>query len=407
MSNQVASGRHIMGTRKVQRKIHWHVLGVGLALLVTIVSPAAAQTQSAQTPGALTLATLVAQAEQRNPAIVAARQAVVAAGAAVALARAGRGVTLTATGSAGVAGNGTTAADSTFGSSASVVASYTVYDSGKTASAIQQAEAGLRSAQAALEITRQDTALAVGQAYITLLRAERTVALQQQQVARNRELVRMAQGQVDAGVKARSDLVSAQAGLAAAESDLIAALNGVDLAKASLNVAVGQDPTAAVAAAPAPETPRVTVTQTDLARLTAQRPELRRAQADVDAADAAVRLAQAGGGLQVALSGAATQAFAPSAKTSYSIVTGVSFPLSDAGRTAAGVAQAAANLQAAQARLDSARLTALQDGVSALLTVSSAAGAVSGAHGRAWPWPRNPCGWRRAGTPPGWRRSSR
>jgi outer membrane protein TolC len=60
---------------------------------------------------------------------------------------------------AGVAGNGTTAADSTFGSSASVVASYTVYDSGKTASAIQQAEAGLRSAQAALEITRQDTAL--------------------------------------------------------------------------------------------------------------------------------------------------------------------------------------------------------------------------------------------------------
>ncbi|MDQ7841480.1 MAG: TolC family protein [bacterium] len=362
-------------------KMRIPVLVVVLVMLAAAAGPAVAQThapQTPQTPRAYSLAELVAAAEERNPTLAVARQAVAAAEAAVALARAGLGVTVTARGSAATAGGGTTTTTS-FSSSASLVASYTLYDSGQTAYAVQQAEANLRSSRAALEATRQDTALAVGQAYVAVLRAERTVVLQQQQVVRNQELVRIAQGQFDAGVVARSDVVRAQAGLAAAQSDLIAAQNVVDQSKATLNVAIGASPMIPIAVAPPPSVPPVTVTYADLSRLAEERPELRKARSDAEGAEAAVRLAQAGGGLKVTLDGTATQVLSPTAQTTYSTGVGMSFPISDAGRASAAVAQATANLQAARARIDSVRLTTVQDGVGALLNLSSAAARVESA----------------------------
>jgi outer membrane protein TolC len=302
--------------------------------------------------------------------LVAARQTVVAAEAAVAAARTGFGVTVTARG--GASAGRSTAAEGSISSSASLVASHTLYDSGQTAAAVAQAEASLRAARATLDATRQDAALAVGVAYVAVLRGESALVLQQQQVIRAQELVRIAQGQFDAGAVPRSDVVRAQAELASVQSDLIAAQNTVDQAKATLNVATGTGPMTPLAAAPAPDAPQVTVSQTDLARLIEQRPELLKAAADVDAAEAAVRTAQAAGGLQVTLDGSAGQSFTPTSQTTYSIGANVSFPISDAGRNAASVAQAAANLQAVRARGDSARLAATQDAVNALLTVGSA-----------------------------------
>ncbi len=340
------------------------------ALLALAVAPTAARAQTTP-PRAASLAELIAVAEERSPALAAARQSVAASEAAVALARAGLGVTVTARGSAGVSGN-TAAGTSSSSSSASLVAAYTLYDSGQTAYAVQQAEAILRSARASLEAARQDTSLAVGQAYVAVLRAERGVALQQQQVARNQELVRIAQGQFDAGVVPRSDLVRAQAGLAAAQSDLIAAESAVAQSKASLGVAVGVGPTAQITVAPPPEVPQVTVLQADLARLIEQRPEIRKALSDTEAAEAALRVAQASRGLKVALESTVAQAFTPAGNTTYSIGASVSFPVSDAGRASALVDQATANLLAARARVESVRLSTLQDAVTALLGLSVA-----------------------------------
>lgn len=339
------------------------------ALLALTVAPTAARAQTS--PRAASLAELIAMAEERSPTLAAARQSVAASEAAVALARVGLGVTLTARGSAGVSGS-TTAATSSSSSSASLGAAYTLYDSGQTAYAVQQAEANLRSARAALEAARQDTSLAVGQAYVAVLRAERGVALQQQQVARNQELVRIAQGQFDAGVVPRSDVVRAQAGLAAAQSDLIAAESAVVQSKASLGVAIGVGPMAQITVAPPTEVPQATVLQTDLARLIEQRAEVRKALSDAEAAEAAVRVARASGGLKVALESTVAQAFAPAGNTTYSIGASVSFPISDAGRASASLEQATANLLAARARIESVRLTTLQDAVTALLGLSVA-----------------------------------
>jgi outer membrane protein len=348
-----------------------------IGAILMIGSPAArAVAQQAQRP--LTLADLVAAADQRNPSVIEQRRIVEAAEAAVKIEKAGLGITVTAQGSAGFSGNAT-AASSSFTSSTGVVASYTVYDSGLTAYTLRRAEASLTAARATLDQVRQDTALAVAQAYVTVLRTQRAVDQNQQVVAQYQALLNLAEGQFRAGVVARSDVAQAQANLAAAESDLIAARNDVDVAAAALNVALGREPATPIAVAPAPAPPRVTIAQADISRVAEQRPEVRRDQATIDAATAAVSIAQAGGGLQVALSGSVGQTFSPYGQTTYSVSGTVSFPLADGGRTSANVAQAQANLAAAKAGLESSRLLVQKQAVTALFNITTARARIASA----------------------------
>lgn len=347
-------------------------------LVSQLVSPLVGRASAQPAPRPLSVADLVAMADERNPSIAAARRTVEAADAAVNLARAGWGVTVTAQGTAGI-GGGTSTSSSSFSSSAGLVGSYILYDSGQTGFAVRQAEANLRSARAVLDQVRQDTALAVAQAYMTLLRAQRAVEQRQQVVVQDQELLRLAEAQFQAGVVARSDVAQAQANLAAAEGDLIAASNDADLAVAALNTTLGQGPTTPIAAAAPTAAPPVTVASADLARLVEQRPEVRKALADIEAAEAGVALAQAGGGLQLALTGATTQAFAPTGQTTYSLGTTVSFPLADAGRNSAQVGQAQANLAAARARIEGTRLTVQQQAVSARFNIATARARITSA----------------------------
>lgn len=348
-------------------------------LVSQLVSPLVGRASAQPAPRPLSVADLVAMADERNPSIAAARRTVEAADAAVNLARAGWGVTVTAQGTAGIGGGGTSTSSSSFSSSAGLVGSYILYDSGQTGFAVRQAEANLRSARAVLDQVRQDTALAVAQAYMTLLRAQRAVEQRQQVVVQDQELLRLAEAQFQAGVVARSDVAQAQANLAAAEGDLIAASNDADLAVAALNTTLGQGPTTPIAAAAPTAAPPVTVASADLARMVEQRPEVRKALADIEAAEAGVALAQAGGGLQLALTGATTQAFAPTGQTTYSLGTTVSFPLADAGRNSAQVGQAQANLAAARARIEGTRLTVQQQAVSARFNIATARARITSA----------------------------
>jgi len=334
----------------------------------------------AQAPRTLGLTELIAAADERNPTIAVARQAVLVAEANIAVARSGRGPTVSATGSVGQSGGGTTTSTSGFSSSAGISTSYVIYDAGQTAVAVRQAEANLRSTRLALEVARQDVAQTVGLGFVSVLRADRAVAQREQVVRQNQELVRVAEGQFRAGVVARADVVRAQAGLAVAEGELIAARNGVDQARASLNTAIGFAPTAplVVAAAP-PVVPQVRVAAADLAGLVEQRAEVRRAQVDVEAAEAALALAQAGNGLRVTLNGGVTQGLTGTGTTTYSVTSTISLPVSDAGRLQANVAAATANLTAARARVESARLTAQQQAVAALLSILNARARITSA----------------------------
>ncbi len=351
-------------------------------LVATLIRPTAAlaQAPAAQTPPALTLAQLITTAEQRNPAIAAARQVVTAADARIALARSGLGPTVTASGSAGTSGSSTpTATPQGFTSSASIGATYVLYDSGQIAHAVRQAEANARAARQSLEATRQDVALSIAVNYIGILRAERNVRVREQVVVQNQELVRLAEGQFRAGVVPRADVVRAQAGLAAAEGELIAARNAVDQSKAQLNAAVGQTPATLIAVAPAPPAPRLTLAAAALPPLADERPEIRRAMAEIEAAEAGLAVAQASNGLRVTLDGRASQPIAGSGGTTWSITSTLSLPVSDAGRANAQVVEATANLEAARARIETTRLTMQQQSLQAFLNVLEARGRIESA----------------------------
>jgi outer membrane protein TolC len=342
---------------------------LALLLVVALGYPSAA---AAQTPRLMTLAELVTSADQRNPTVVAARQVVTAAEAAVALAKSGRGPTFTASGSTGTSGGGTSTTTPGFSASVGIGASYVLYDSGQIAYAVKQAEANVQSAKFALEAARQDVSLTVATGYINVLTAQRNVTVREQVVAQNQELLRLAEGQFRAGAVARADVVSAQANLATAEGDLIAARNAVDQSKASLNAAIGQAAAMPVAVAPAPTVPALTLTLASLVTFVDERPEVRKAMADILAATAALQLAQAGGGLRLTLNGAVTRAQAPTEQTTYSVGATASIPVSDAGRTDASVAQASANLEAVKARIETARLNTQQQSVQAFFNVQNA-----------------------------------
>jgi outer membrane protein TolC len=351
-------------------------LFLAISVLVTVaVGPQHAAAQTPPTPAApraVGLGELIAVAEERNPTITAAKQTVAAAEARVALARSGRGPTVTASGSAGTAGGGTSTTTPSFSSSVSLGASYTVYDSGQNALAIKQAEASLRSARLALDVARQDVSQAIGLGYVNVLRAERSVEQRQQEVRRNQELVRVAEGQFRAGVVPRADVVRAQAGLAAAEGELIAAQNAVEQTKAVLNAAAGLQPTSAIAVMPAPAAPPLTVAAANLATLVQERPEVKRAQADVEVAEAGLALAQVSNNLRVTLDGRATQGFSPNTQTTYSLGGTLNLPVSDAGRQQASIAEATASLAAARARIDASVLSATQQAVTAFISVLDA-----------------------------------
>lgn len=340
-----------------------------MLLLVLLARPVMV---TAQTARPLSLADLAAAAEERNPSIVAARQAVQAAEARVALARSGRGPTVTASGSVGTTGSTSPTPATGFTSSVGISSSYVLYDSGQVQHAVRQAEAGLKAARMALEAARQDVAQNVGLAYVSVLRAERTLTQREQTVRLNQELVRLAEGQFRAGVVPRADVVRAQAGLAAAEGELIAARNAVEQAKAALNIAIGFAPMAPIAVAPPLPVPPLTVAAADLPRLVEERPEVKRVLAEIEAAEAALALAQAGNSLRVTLTGSATQALAPSTTTSYAITSTLSLPVADAGRQQAQVAEATANLAALRARIETTRLTVQQQAVTALLSILDA-----------------------------------
>lgn len=353
-------------------------LTAAVVLAGTLVRPTAAL---AQAPPSLTLAQLITTAEQRNPAIAAARQAVVAADARIALARSGIGPSVTASGSTGTSGTSTGLGTQGFTSSASIGATYVLYDSGQIAHAVRQAEANARAARLSLEATRQDTALSVATNYVGVLRAERDVRVREQVVVQNRELVRLAEGQFRAGVVARADVVRAQAGLAAAEGELLAARNTVDQNRAQLNVAVGQGAATPVAVAEAPPAPRLTLAAGALPALVDERPEVRRAIADIEAAEAGLAVAQTSNGLRVTLDGRVSQGITGSTGTgtTWSVTSTVSLPVSDAGRSNAQVTEATANLEAARARIETARLNVQQQSLQALLNILSAVGRIASA----------------------------
>lgn len=310
----------------------------------------------AQTPQAVTLESAMVSAVDRHPTVVAAAQALRAAEARLVVARAGTAlaVAVNARASVGTVSTSGTPTGGDVGTShdVSVGATYSLYDGGITALQIAQAQAALESAQASLASARQDVALAAGQAYFSVLRAQRTVEVREAALRAARGQVEQAEAFVRAGTGARADVVRAQATAATADADLVGARGQVEITMVQLRSAmalpVAQAVTVADPAAPVP----VTLAPSDAAvQAVRERAEVRRLDADVRNVEAALRIAEIRAGFLLTVSaGGVVQVSPTPGQVGWSVGANASFPIADGGAARAEVIAARANVAAAQAR---------------------------------------------------------
>lgn len=344
-----------------------------LVLIVAVPLPALAQG-----PQAVTLDGAMRMAVDRHPSVVAAARAAEAAQARLVQARAGMALQVNITGRASVGTLGATGAPTGGEVSSShnvaIGASLPLYDGGITAQQVAQAQAGVETAQAALQATRQDVALTAAQAYFQVLRAQRTVEVREATVRAAEAQLAQTEAFFRAGTVAQADVIRTRAAVASAQAELVGARGQVEITLASLRAALAVPPGQPISLADPSAPAVVPLSATEAAaEATRQRPEVSRADADLRSAEAAVRIAEIRARTQVTVSaGAAVQITPDPGQAGWSLSASVSHPLFDGGRAKAALEEARANLQAAQARREATLLQVQSQAVQAAVSVTSA-----------------------------------
>ncbi len=333
-----------------------------LLLLVYTAVPA-----RAQVPQPLPLAEAVRIAVERSPQVRAARSTVQAAEAQVQAARAALAPAANLQAASAVSGTVTSY-------QVGAGLTYLLYDGGARQAQIRQLEAQARSAREQLAAVERQVALAAVQAFLSTVLSQQVIALRQQVVEQARLQVEGARARVRAGTAPQADVISAEAQLAAAEVQLLQAEADFAASQEALRVLLGLPPAASVTLVVPGPPPPFDVSEEEVVRQALQRPEVRRAEADVAAAEAALLVAVLQGGLAVTLDGRyVLLGSGTSPSGTWSVGASVSVPLADGGQRQARVEAARAGLEAARSSLEQVRLEARRDAVQALLAYRFAA----------------------------------
>lgn len=178
-----------------------------------------------------------------------------------------------------------------------------IYTSGRITSGIRAAQAGNSASHAELRRTRLDVKMSVAESYVAVLRTTRLVEVAENKAASLAAHARDVQAMVDRGVRAKTDLLSAQVALADARQQLFQAKNALDVARASYNRQLGRPLTEPVSLA---ELQEETVVE-DIDQLTHQalqsRPEIDQLSAQAVALREQAAATDAKNGPQVAVAG--------------------------------------------------------------------------------------------------------
>ena len=290
-----------------------------------------------------------------HPAMVQARQTVVAASNGLVQAQAARAPSVGA--SAGYRrGTSNTAAKSGRNTSADsysagVSADQLLYDFGRTAASIRQAEASLQSAVEGLRGARNDVVYGTRVAFYELSRAQEFLGVAEETERQYVKRLGQVQALAEVGRRIKYDITKAEVDLGNARLDLINARNAVADARAALMRSLGlaEDPQCRIAGCPPVEVAWTLEDRLEVARRV--QPGLKAVQAQVRAASAAVDGAVADLYPSLSLSGeylwngSALPLFwnwAGAARAGWNLF--------DGGRKAAAVNAAVANLRAARAQ---------------------------------------------------------
>src|SRR3989304_3031097 len=253
------------------------------------------------------LADAVAFALEHNPQVAASRAVVRAAEAQVQAVRAGLAPTVSLS-AGGSLGNST--GSSTTSGQVSAGVTYLIYDGGLREAQIRQAEAQAESARQALAAVRQA-----------------------------RTQLSAAEANFRAGRVARADVIRAESVLAAADYDLVNARGQAETNRTTLRTAMGLEGGGPLTVTAPGEPPPQEISEADALQRALQRPEVRRAEADVRAAEAGLAMAMIQGGVTVTLDGRylliSTGGTGTSASGTWSGGVGFTGPLSAGGRRAA------------------------------------------------------------------------
>ena len=231
-------------------------------------------------------------------------------------------------------------------------AAWRLYDFGQREAQARMAAAGADAQRALLDAARNDLEHQVTRAYYGALQAEAFLAVSEESVASLDESLRMARERLAAGSAVKTDALNLEVKLAEAREELIRARNGVELARAALNTAIGRELVGASDTLTAPDTLPARPAA-PAASAVEQRGEWRAAQAAVRAREAGLRKARrqsapainAFGSLDFDDDGSASY------EQSYLVGVAAEVDLFTGGRNRGAAAQALAEAEAARADL--------------------------------------------------------
>ena len=160
----------------------------------------------------------------------------------------------------------------------SIAAKYRLFDGGQRGANRGAALSGTRMAQSGQDAVRNELVHQVTRAYLGTLQARAFVGVQEAMVNSLEESRRVANERLQAGSAVKTDVLNLEVKLAEAREDSIRARNGMRLAEAALNTAIGVDLARATDLTPPPAPPAAAAEQpADLSH----RPELQLAAEQV------------------------------------------------------------------------------------------------------------------------------
>ena len=246
--------------------------------------------------------------------------------------------------------------------STTLSASQLLYDFGRTGSALDAVQADFRASELERERAVQDVVLGVKQAYYSLLQAGKKAMIAQKTLEQAESHLRQAETFFRAGTKPRFDVTQAEVEVNNARLGVINAKNNVRLEQIALNNAMGTDPAARVTIEDVLFV-KVDVPALDQALEEAirNRPEMRKAEAGIEAAQARVKAERSNYFPNISASGSYTWAtgtsemgmFRGDIGDSWNAGVTLTIPLFEGGLTRGRVSEARANLIALEAQRDS------------------------------------------------------
>ena len=170
-----------------------------------------------------------------------------------------------------------------------------LYDFGRTGASVDRADANAAISREIAATTREDVVFVATVAFYNVLRAEQTLEFQRESLRQQESLYRQASAFYEAGVRAKIDVVRAEANLYDARAQLSQAENGLRVARITLLQRIGADGPAGYRLSGAlPEFSLPGTLRDWVAEAERNRPELRALVEKERAGAESLRLARAG-----------------------------------------------------------------------------------------------------------------